>query len=699
MIRFFRALVLITTFLFGSFISAQVVNPVPGTWANMQTLVIDLPDTSNAYFSLSGEDPETSGLAYDGPVLLEMEGDVSVNVVIIDKDGNKTSENINYTVLKASLPEEETQRNFIEKIIASGAIDYSCGDVLTIPGSLQYSFGNIQEVSESGEELSLSKDMVIARNLPCTVSDGTCFWRFIIKIHPVVSGLFTRKDLPFQIKDWETFVFTDKSYIYKIDDAWWGQPKEKVKLDRSKNHMISWQSVDYSEENIIKFYVVPPKPELSTQVQSNGVVSVTAKGQEGYKFGIINEKNEVSELFDSITIDTFHGDNFSGKLTAGLYFDSVLQGSLNIPFNVHKKNPSAPVIVPSVEGKFLRSGVKISVKSPENNVVYAAVTGPVILSDDYSTEAQENLFDLASENFVKMRGKSFNLSPSSEGSAAYRVRAYCVDSSKNVSKTSEYTVIIDQCNYYVNGNLTDEEKIAKANGSKEYPFSNFRDLIPLINKSRFVHVRVEGEVYIPNEKLVLTSNCQIEGKDSSRLIFGPGTNLTVRNSSLSFSNVLLTLSEPQNNSETASVFQLERGVLYLENSELSAVFGKNGTVINSDNSVVNIFKSGITATAENYASLISSVGSKIYVKDSRLTSCAGTAVNFSCQGGLFELRNSMCKVVGSMGRIAELFDTHSTIVKNNFNGDLKNALNSNKAIYTDKKNYSVLYEQNMESGF
>ena len=52
-----------------------------------------------------------------------------------------------------------------------------------------------------------------------------------------------------------------------------------------------------------------------------------------------------------------------------------------------------------------------------------------------------------------------------------------------------------------------------------------------------------------------------------------------------------------------------------------------------------------------------------------------------------------------MGRIAELFDTHSTIVKNTLNGDLKNGLSSNKAVYMDRKNYSVEYEQNVETGF
>lgn len=700
MIRFFRKIFLISALGFSFNVAAQqVVNPVPGTWANMQTLVIDMPESSNAYYSLSGSDPETSGLAYDGPVLLEMEGDVTVNIVIVDKAGNKTSKVVSYKVEKVSLPEDEEQRNFIEKVTATGAVDYSAGDAFVIPKSFEYALGSSFDSFDAGTSLSMSKEMVISRNMPCSVTDGKNAWRFIIKIHPVMTGVYTRKDVPFEIKDWETFVFSDKSYIYKIDDQWWGQPKEKVKLDRSKNHMISWQSVDYSEENIIKFFVVPPKPQLATKVSNEGVVTVSFNGAEGYKFGVIDEKGQVSELFETLTIDTFHGDNYSGKITAGLYYDSVFQGSLSVPYDVHKKNPAAPVITPSVEGKFLRSSVKVSIKSPENKVVYAAVTGPVILDENYSVEAQENLFDLSNDKFVQMRGKSFTLKPSSEGAAAYKIRAYCVDEVKNISKESVYTVIIDQCNYYLDGSITDEEKIAKANGSREYPFVSFRDIVPLINKSRFVHVRVSGDVYVPNEKIVLSSNCQLDGKDSARLIFGPKTSFVVRNSSLSLNNILVTLSEPQNTLENSLVFQLERSVLYMDKAELSFVFGKNGTVVNSDNSVVNIQNSGITASAEDYTSIISSVESKLSVKASRITSCAGTAVNFSAQGGLFELKDSKCKVVGSMGRVAELFDTHSSIIKNVFDGDLKKGLLSNKAVYMDDKNYSVEYSSNIESGF
>lgn len=115
---------------------ARVLNPVPGTWANKQILVVDSPSSSSVYYSLSGEDPETSGIAYDGPVLIDLDGNVSVSVAIIDKNGEKQLEKIEYKVSPASLPEEEKAGSFVETINLNGSVDYNCGDVFSIPSSL-----------------------------------------------------------------------------------------------------------------------------------------------------------------------------------------------------------------------------------------------------------------------------------------------------------------------------------------------------------------------------------------------------------------------------------------------------------------------------------------------------------------------------------------------------------------------------------
>lgn len=686
-------------FFFTMPVFSQILSPVSGKWSNRQLLVIDVPAGSTAFYSINGESPEKSGFAYDGPVLIDLDGEVVVNVSITDKNGNSELRKISYTVTDDKLPLDSDSAEFIKQIKKAGIVDYSAGNKFVIPKMLEYSLGENSKVFTPGTELSLSSSMIISRYIPCVVTDGNGKWRFIIKVSPVMSGLFSRKDVPFEIIDWDTFVFTDRNFIYKIDDQWWQQPKEKIILDRSVSHMISWQNVDYAKENITRYYVVAPKPSIVKKVEQSGEVLVTLEGQSGYKFGLIDDYHEASELYDSLNIDTFAGDNYDGKLKVGIFFDSVCQGYMDIDFSIHKRNPQAPLIMPSVDGEFSRNSVRIGIASPEKKDVYYAVSGPIILDENYTVRAKDILFDLNSVTYKKNYNAAVVLDPVYEGAAAYKVSAYCLDEHKNKSKLSEYSVIIDQKNYFVDGTVTDPVKIACANGTIDFPFTNFAQVLNLINQSRFVHIRVVGEVHVPAGTSVIGSNCQIEGVNDARLILAPTTTFVVRNSSVSFSNCIITLAESRNTTETASIFNLERGVLYLDGVELSAVFGKSGSIINSDNSVISIQNTGITSSAESYTSAIASVQSRIAIKKSRITSVAGTAVNVSAQGGIFELNDSTCIVTGVMGRIAELFDTHSTIKGNNFVGDLKKNHGTNKPVYTDEKNYSVEYTGNNITGF
>ena len=43
--------------------------------------------------------------------------------------------------------------------------------------------------------------------------------------------------IPFEIKDWDTIIFTNEDYIYKIDSDYWALPKHPHKLDRSVSQL------------------------------------------------------------------------------------------------------------------------------------------------------------------------------------------------------------------------------------------------------------------------------------------------------------------------------------------------------------------------------------------------------------------------------------------------------------------------------
>lgn len=686
-------------FILNTSLFAVVLNPVQGTWANKQVLVVDVPSFYSVYYSFDGQDPESSGIAYDGPVLLDLDGNVNVTVAVIDSEGNKKLERIEYTVDSSSVLQDEKAAEFVESFNSTGIIDYTAGSVISIPNSLEYSFGTKDYEFEEGCDLSLNKDSVVSRFVPCIVSDKKAKWRFIINVHSAVSGLFTRKDVPFKISDWETVTFTDRKKIYKIDDGWWYQPMEPLFLDRSQSHMIYWQDVSYSQENIVKYYVLDPKPSLKTENLSDGSVSVSFSGSENYKLGILDSEENASELFEQITIDTFKGDDFSGNFEVGVFSDSVYQGKLEVPFRINKKMPCQPVITPSVPGKFIRKNTKVTVTSPDNNDIYTSFLGPVVLNGEYSKDDISSLFVLSKEDFKVSDNTSFNLTCANEGASAYKITAYAMDKQGNKSRNSEYYVIIDTCNFYLNGNAISDEEVKNADGSKECPYSSFEDLIQPLNENPFVRVNVCGKVLLPNKKISTSSNCSIVGTGDARFVAGEKTSFDIKSSSFSVSNIVFSFDEENTKSDSPFLFNIERGVLFFSDVELNGRFSKNGTLINADGSVINIEKSGITLVSPLYACVVSSLNSKINVKKSRIAVVSDTAVGFSVQGGLFELKDSECSVTASLGRVAELFDTYSTVKGNTFTGKLKKQSGSGSAVFADKKNHTVEFAENKESGF
>ena len=62
------------------FSQIKVLSPEEGNWSNMQPLVIDNSDGAEYFYSLNGSDPKTSGFAYDGPVLIDVTGDIELRI-------------------------------------------------------------------------------------------------------------------------------------------------------------------------------------------------------------------------------------------------------------------------------------------------------------------------------------------------------------------------------------------------------------------------------------------------------------------------------------------------------------------------------------------------------------------------------------------------------------------------------------------
>ena len=102
---FFATIFLIAQFAL--FAEVTVVNPAPGEYANLQTLVLESNGGEELYYSFSGTDPLAQGFAYDGPVVLDVTGNVELRVVSVDHNQNRQEQKIYFSVEPTQSENEE----------------------------------------------------------------------------------------------------------------------------------------------------------------------------------------------------------------------------------------------------------------------------------------------------------------------------------------------------------------------------------------------------------------------------------------------------------------------------------------------------------------------------------------------------------------------------------------------------------------
>lgn len=692
---------IILSFIFSANLYAEInlISPVEGEWANKQMLILDTTSSDAEYFySVDGSNPEEFGFAYDGPVFLDVDGNVTLKITKIISHKEKENIELKYSVNENN-GEKSSYHAFITSFFDSGILNYTVGSDLIIPPELKFSFENSAENFIQGQTLKISEKSNLTRSFPCTILDSLTNekWRFIIKTYPLTSGIFTRRDLPIKIQDWETLEFLDENLIYKIDSEYWELPKKPVKLDRTVSHMISWQSINYEYGNPIEAFVLPPKPELKLSQSENGELICSLEGDESYKMSILGEDKLYQELFSEICADVFFGDKDSGNLKIGIFCSGLFQGEIDVPYSLNKRPSSPPTIISDTQNFYTRKDVNIKIASEEGSELFYAISEPFSLSDfSYKLEpSAPELKNVSANNFVKSpkNSVSFSLSGLKENSVFYKIRAYS-QKDLNQSEVTEYCVIIDQSNFYFDSSNISEF----CDGTIEHPFSDFKSLLSAVNLSRNVKIFIKGDLLIPSGKHEIYSNCIIVGNDDSNIIFDEKSQLIVNDSSLDFRKIVIKNKKDPDSKNMLPLIKGNRSVLSFSDCLIYAEFEKNGTVIDSYNSVV-YFDDSICATISNlYTSFITGVGSKIFIKKSNISASSQTAVLLSFSDSQINCTENTFSVNCKRGRIAECFNTEGSFSKNEFKGEISNLTNTSNPIFVDEKS-SISLTDNVNYGF
>lgn len=154
----------------------SILSPMEGNWANKQALVLEVPDNCDVFYSFSGSHPMESGFAYDGPVMIEAQGNVPLKIALVFPQGNAIIYSVNYSVATP----KATDKVSLELDLSRSLVNYSLGQKIKIPTGYSYRLGESQVFLQGEQILSLAGGAFPHRYLPCEVTDGVNSWRFII---------------------------------------------------------------------------------------------------------------------------------------------------------------------------------------------------------------------------------------------------------------------------------------------------------------------------------------------------------------------------------------------------------------------------------------------------------------------------------------------------------------------------------------
>lgn len=674
-----------------------LLSPCEGVWGNRQMLVIDNSEGGDFFYSIDGADPETFGFAYDGPVLLDVAGDVQLNVTRITAGGKKENTSVAFTVQPDNASKTD-YKNFVQLFFDSGILNYSAGSELVIPQDFSFYLGLPPENFMPARTLSLSASSVLSRFVPCTIFDKArnVKYRFIIKTYPQSAGVYSHRDVPFEITDWETITFVNDNFIYKVDSEYWGLPTEPRKIDRTTSHMISWQPLEYDSSNPVEFFVLPPKPEVIREDLADGSVECYLRGDDSYALGVMNADGTYSELFQRVGVDAFYGDDVSGKLSLGVFANSVYQGKMDVAYNINRRPPKMPVIKSNAEGFVSRGTVDVKITGSRGADLYIAVSEPFTITEEaLSYPADSELFkEVQLGSFKKIKGESYNLSWAQNGlnPVYYKVAAFSKNE-ENQSSTIEFAVIIDQSNYYFDA--TGDSSLA--DGTSTHPFTQFSQLAEALEKQRVVKLSVKGEMKI-DAAYNIAANFEITDGGDARLKFGPDGSLVVKASTFEISDCRISNTADISKKSIVPLIKLENSVLTMKNCIIAADFARNGTVIDATNGIINLSETMASASAVSYVSFISAVKSRLNLRNSSISTNAETSVVISADGGNITAQKNEFLVSGGTGRIAELFGVTASFKENNFKARLTNNASKIQPIYSNKAS-KLTEEKNSMQGF
>ncbi len=696
-----------------AFSKQDIVSPVEGTWSNFQPLVLNVEDSSEVFYSVSGSDPLMFGFAYDGPTVIEQTGDVHLCISVISSAGIRTDYSVDYKVIlsdesgKSSY--SEIEKKFIDLIKSNSIRAYTAGTPFVIPDTFSYAIGMADERSGlrffKGRSLTFSSNNTVERYVPFTVKANSELYRFIVKTLPSQKAYVKSVLHPFKVFDWNTISFAKTDFLYKIDDGNWTDPMFEIHIDRTETHVVFWKARDAADSEASSF-VLYPKPKLECISEKDNTVSfvlrLTHAYLDGYKMGAVSSQNHAltcvhpaEGFYDKLALDAFYGEEACGTFTTGVYLNGIYQGNLSHSYDVDKLPPPAPVIASSsAEELVLFSTAKVSFYTENNAKIFYAVSQPVPFEGRNAKSMEWAFEKIQAGKFTALTRQDIFLSSVNDCATFYKIRAYAQDASGNIGDISEFHLIVDGHNLYVDERMGSDKK---GTGGYASPFASIEKALSVCKSGTKIHIKGLVTVVNPIEVKI---PCTIEGDDSV-VIFGSGAVITFVNCTSSVCGCAFT--KDSESEDDSLMISLQKSNVSFSGCDISSSFVRNGTLLNLADSHIYADKCNFSLTAASYSNVISAHNSFVSIRN---TSCAAnsyTAVCFSVSDCTLELNSVAVGASGFSGRIAEISGGEYSISNNIFtvsfaDTNINMPVNDNRCIWTSSSSRQKVLQNNKING-
>ena len=671
----------------------RILNPVPGTWANAQVLLVDSAPGTLVSYSLDDSDPTVSGSVYDGPVVLDTIGLTHLKIAAVDITGKKYFGEVYYTV------EKLTGKSFPGFSLDTPLVDTGEFAEVHIPKDFAWSFDDRSvtgaslpdgTTSNGGSQLLFSAVRDTVRYYPVTVSDGTSSWRLVFKsgtntsVATADSSSLTNSSgisdadnssPTIHMLDWNFISIGDTTspVYYSFDRTSWIRYTEPIFVDRSVDTIFYWYADGYANGKT-QIVTLPAKPIISgiplegisaapvVLSLNTNATSYTFYYEIGSAFLPLLPDRSSPVFSNALLFDVPNGASapFSVRILA--VYNNLVQGELDTSFVVDRKPPRKP-----------SSGLK-------KNNLYSRIPVTLSPSGEGSLDVAINppLFSQKKDTWI-LEGKD-------SGPVTYTIRLTASDRAGNVSEATIQSVTVDLNAIYVDAASSSDQS---GDGTPSAPYNNLDDAFDAIQspgKWR-LYLKSGGSIAL-HKRHRLTADIDVHATDAEIVVF-PDAGMDIVSDTVSFTggylhssaNISDTATTSSNNSSSHNI----SGFPVLND----AVF----TVKN--NGRLELSKVNMNFSGALSVSLISVSGSSVICKNSTFSLATSEyAVLLDAENSFAEIADSTFSGTSDTVSCLSLLSSRLVLSSSSFNIEPKTAGRAIASWNSQLRLHDVAFERN-----